>query len=58
MKREALSTTNRKVTIAELDALDPDASARTNIDAQDRRIAEISGRARRLIRSISGCAER
>jgi len=51
-------SSNRKVAIAELDAIDPDASARRIIEAQDGRIAEISGRARRLIKSISRSASR
>jgi hypothetical protein len=51
-------SSNRKVAIAELDAIDPDASARLVIEAQDGRIAEISGRARRPIKSISRSADR
>ena len=46
-------TSNRKVAAAELDALDLEASARTAIEAQDRKIAEMSGRSRGPIKSIS-----
>lgn len=51
-------SSNRKVAMAELDAVDPDASARLIIEAQDGRIAEVSGRARRPIKSISRSAGR
>ncbi len=51
-------SSNRKIAVAELDALDTDASARAIIDAQDRRIAQVSGRARSAIKSIGRSAAR
>ena len=51
-------SSNRKIAVAELDAFDADASARTIIEAQDRRIAQVSGRARGPIKSIGRSATR
>ena len=51
-------SSNRKVAVAELDALDPDASARALIEAQDRKIAAMSGRDRGRIKSIGRSATR
>jgi hypothetical protein len=51
-------SSNRKVALAELDAIDPDASARTIIEEQDRKIAEMSGRSRGPIKSIGRSAAR
>ena len=52
-------SSNRKVAVAELDPLDADdTSARAIIEAQDRKIAAISGRARGPIRSIERVAGR
>lgn len=44
---------NRKVPAADLDGLDGDAPALTFIMDQDRKIAELSGRAPRAIKSLS-----
>jgi hypothetical protein len=46
-------SSNRKVDTTELDALDIDASARSIIESQDRRIAETFGRTRGPIKSIT-----
>lgn len=46
-------SSNRRIATTELDALDPDASARAIIEAQDRKIAALSGRPRGAIKSIS-----
>jgi hypothetical protein len=46
-------SSNRKVAVAELDIIDPDASARAVIEAQDRKIAAMSGRERGPVKSIS-----
>jgi hypothetical protein len=46
-------SSNRKIAMTELDALDPDASARAILEAQDRKIAALSGRPRGAIKSIS-----
>jgi hypothetical protein len=45
-------SSNRKIAVAELDVLDPDASALAVIEAQDRKIAAMSGRSRSPIKSI------
>ena len=49
-------SSNRKVAAAELDPLDPDGSALSLIQAQDRKIAAASGRARASIKSIARSA--
>ncbi|HUK07085.1 MAG TPA: hypothetical protein VLX09_04380 [Stellaceae bacterium] len=46
-------SSNRKIDAAELDALDIDASARAIIEAQDRKIARLSGRWRGPIKSLT-----
>ncbi|MFI4989272.1 MAG: hypothetical protein ACHQF3_17735 [Alphaproteobacteria bacterium] len=46
-------TSNRKVPGAEVGGLDGDAPARTFIEAQDRKIAEMSGNRRGPIKSIT-----
>lgn len=51
-------SSNRKVAVAELDALDPDASARAVIETQDRKIAAMSGRSRGPIKAIARSAAR
>jgi hypothetical protein len=51
-------SSNRKVATAEIDKLDADASARAIIEAQDRKISEMSGRPRGPIKSISRSAAR
>jgi hypothetical protein len=56
--QDGTRTSNRKVASAEIDALDADASARAIIEAQDRKIAEMSGRPRGPIKSIDRSTER
>ena len=51
-------SSNRKVAVAELDVLDQDGSARAVIEAQDRKIAAMSGRERGPIKSIGRSATR
>lgn len=46
-------SSNRKVPSAEVGGLDGDEPARAIIEAQDRKIAELSGRPRGPIKSIS-----
>ncbi len=46
-------TSNRKVPGSELGDLDADLLAKTYIEAQDRHIAEISGRPRTSIKSLT-----
>lgn len=46
-------TSNRKVPNAELNELDGDAPARAFIEAQDRKIAEMSGASRGRVKSIA-----
>jgi len=45
-------SSNRKLALAELDAFDADGSARVLLEAQDRKIAQMSGRVRGPIKSI------
>ena len=49
-------SSNRRVARAELDALDADASARAIIEAQDQKIAAMSGRSRGPIKAITRSA--
>jgi len=49
---------NRKIAISELDPIDGDASARAILEAQDRKIAAMSGRPSGLIKSIARSARR
>lgn len=49
-------SSNRRVAVAEIDPLDPDQSALALIEAQDRKIAAVSGHARPSIKSISRSA--
>jgi hypothetical protein len=51
-------SSNRKVATAELDQFDVDASARAIIEAQDRKISEMSGRSRGPIKAITRSATR
>jgi hypothetical protein len=51
-------SSNRKVAMAELDKFDADASARAILEAQDRRISEMSGRPRGPIKAITRSAAR
>jgi hypothetical protein len=46
-------SSNRKVAMAEIDDLDADASARAIIEAQDRKISQMSGRPRGPIKAIT-----
>jgi hypothetical protein len=50
---DGTQTSNRKVPAAELGGLDGDTPARTFVESQDRKIAEISGRPRGRIKSIN-----
>ena len=45
-------TSNRRVASADIDPIDGDKSVKALIEAQDRKIAEMSGRARGPIKSI------
>ncbi|MBL8709917.1 MAG: hypothetical protein JNL25_12040 [Rhodospirillaceae bacterium] len=49
-------TSNRKVPGAELGGLDGDAPAKAIIEAQDRKIAEMSGQSRGKIKSLKRSA--
>jgi hypothetical protein len=51
-------SSNRKIPKSEIDIFEPDASAKALIEAQDRRIAELSGRSRGPIKSISRVSAR
>ena len=51
-------SSNRKVATAELDKVDADASARAIIEAQDRKISQMSGRPRAPIKAITRSAAR
>jgi hypothetical protein len=51
-------SSNRRIPKHELDIYEPDASARALIEAQDRKIAALSGRARGPIKSIKRSAGR
>jgi hypothetical protein len=50
---DGLRTSNRKVPTSELDNIDGDAAAKTYIEAQDRKIAETSGKPRASVKSVS-----
>jgi hypothetical protein len=50
---DGLRTSNRKVPSSELGSIDGDAAAKTYIEAQDRKIAETSGKQRASIKSVS-----
>jgi hypothetical protein len=49
-------SSNRKIPRQEIDQFEPDASAKAIIEAQDRKIAALSGRPRGPIKSISKLA--
>ncbi len=51
-------TSNRKVPATELSGLDGDAPAKTYIMDQDRKIADLSGKAPRAIKSLIRSADR
>lgn len=50
---DGTQTSNRKVPGTELDDLDGDLLAKPYIEAQDRKIAEMSGRPRTSIKSVT-----
>jgi hypothetical protein len=49
-------TSHRKVPTAKLDIFDRDGSVRTLLEAQDRKIAEMSGKSRAAIKTITKSA--
>ena len=51
-------SSNRKIPKSEIDIFEPDASAKAILEAQDRKIAELSGRSRGPIKSISRVSAR
>jgi len=51
--QDGSSTSNRKIPSADLGGLDGDTPAKSIIEAQDRKIAEMSGRPRGPIKTIS-----
>jgi len=51
--QDGTRTSNRKVPAAQLGGLDGDAPARAFIEAQDRQVAEMSGRPRGPIKTIT-----
>jgi len=50
---DGAQSSNRKVPSSELDGIDGDAAAKPYIEAQDRKIAEASGKPRAPIKSVS-----
>jgi hypothetical protein len=46
-------TSNRRIATAALDPIDGDASAKAVIEDQDRKIAEMSGRPRAAVKSVT-----
>jgi hypothetical protein len=50
---DGMQSSNRKVPGSELDGIDGDAAAKPYIEAQDRKIAETSGKPRAPIKSVS-----
>jgi hypothetical protein len=51
-------SSNRKIPKSEIDIFEPDGSAKAILEAQDRKIAELSGRSRGPIKSISRVSAR
>jgi len=51
-------TSNRKVPGSELGGIDGDLPAKTYIEAQDRQIAEVSGKPRSAIKSVTRARRR
>jgi len=49
-------SSNRRIATAEIDQLDADASVRAVIEAQDRKISQMSGRPRGAIKAIKRSA--
>ncbi|MBV9829486.1 MAG: hypothetical protein JO001_28025 [Alphaproteobacteria bacterium] len=58
MYEDGTQTSNRKVPCAELDGLEGDARAQPFIEEQDRKIAEMSGKPRGPIKSVSRAGRR
>jgi hypothetical protein len=56
--QDGTQTSNRRVASADLDPIDGDKSAQALIEAQDRKIAEMSGRPRGAIKSMKRSAVR
>lgn len=54
--QDGARTSNRKVPTAEIDNFEPEASVRAYIEAQDRKIAELSGNPRGPIKTIARSA--
>ncbi len=50
---DGTQTSNRKVPSSELDDLDGDSLAKPYIEAQDRKIAEMSGKPRTTIKTVT-----
>jgi len=55
---EGTRSSNRKVPLSELGGFDGDVPAKSYIEAQDRKIAEVSGKPRGTIKSVSRSAVR
>jgi len=55
---DGTQTSNRKVPSSELDDIDGDLRAQPYIEEQDRKIAEISGRPRSPIKSVTRATRR
>jgi hypothetical protein len=55
---DGTQTSNRKVPCSELDDLDGDLRAKPYIEEQDRKIAEMSGKPRGPIKSVTRAARR
>jgi hypothetical protein len=56
--QDGTQTSNRKVPGAELEGLDGDDAAKPYIEGQDRKIAEMSGRPRGPIKSMTRASRR
>jgi hypothetical protein len=55
---DGAQTSNRKVPSAELDGIDGDQLAKPYLEAQDRQIAEMSGKPRGPIKSVTRASRR
>jgi len=55
---DGTQTSNRKVPSSELDDLDGDSLAKPYIEEQDRKIAEMSGRPRGAIKTVTRASRR
>ena len=58
LSEDGTRTSNRKVPGSELGGIDGDLPAKTYIEAQDRQIAEISGKPRSPIKSVTRARRR